>query len=199
MVYRSVLLLPRFFAWRADPPRIRSGSSGTKRQQRACGPLWSSRQRRLQPLVAAAGRAALAVLFAAAPLCAQGEDPAALLKKADDAAVAAMHARADALAELKQYARALALRQEIVGEFAPGDEKALTALGFVNDGNGWHRDANKIVLDRDLKADAKVKKLDADWERAQKDLARNYEKAATALSGAGQQQQAIAAWRRLLP
>jgi tetratricopeptide (TPR) repeat protein len=143
-------------------------------------------------------RFALALLFAAAPLCAQGEDPMALLKKADDAAVAAMHARADALAELKQYARALALRQEIVGEFAPGDEKALTALGFVNDGTAWHRDVNKIVLDRDLKADAKVKKLDADWERTQKDLAKNYEKAATALSGAGQQQQAIAAWRRLL-
>jgi hypothetical protein len=138
------------------------------------------------------------ILACAGRLAAQGEDPAALLAKADAMALSALVARADGLAEQKQFGRAVLLRREIVSDFAPGDEKAMTALGFVKDGTGWHRDANVAVFDKDAKGDAKViKKLDADWDKAQKEIAKAYEKAANALQAAGQQEPAMTAWKRL--
>lgn len=131
-------------------------------------------------------------------LAAQAEDPAALLAKADAMALSALVARADGLAEQKQFGRAVLLRREIVSDLAPADEKTMTALGFVKDGTGWHRDANVAVFDKDAKGDAKViKKLDADWEKAQKEIAKAYEKAAVALQAAGQQEPAMTAWKRL--
>lgn len=139
---------------------------------------------------------ACAVFFAS--LSAQSTDPAELFKKANEQAVFLMKARAQGLAEQKQFARALALRRELVGELASGDEQTMTELGFVMDASGFHRDANKLVFDKDIKGDLKaIKKLDQDWEKVQKELAKAYEKAAEALSAAGQPEQAMLAWQRL--
>ncbi len=119
--------------------------------------------------------------------------------KVDADVVAAFHARADALAAQKQYGRALQLRHELVQEWAPGDEKALKALGFVLVGAQWRRDANLVVFDRDLKGDAKaIKKLDQDWVRIQKDLGKAIERVAQAFAAAGTAERAAVYWQRLL-
>lgn len=141
---------------------------------------------------------ALGAAFSAAAIGQDG-DPAALARAADETALEGLHAQADALAEQRQHGRAVHLRRAIVQEFAPGDEKALAALGFVRVGEVWRRDDGKLVIEKDLTGDAKIlKKLDQDWTRTQRDLARRYERAAEALEAAGRADEALVCWRRLL-
>ncbi|MGE3174698.1 MAG: hypothetical protein AB7O97_18845 [Planctomycetota bacterium] len=149
---------------------------------------------------------ALVWLLAAAGAAQEPAVDAAARQQAEQAAeavrqevVAALHARASALQAEKQYARALQLRQELIQDWAPGDERALAALGFVQIGSIWRRDMNKTVFDRDLSGDKQaLKKLDRDWARAHKDLARDVERAAAALAAAGAADAAAVFWRRLL-
>jgi tetratricopeptide (TPR) repeat protein len=146
----------------------------------------------------------VSVLLAAVAAGARAQDTAvtaaeALAAKATADVVAAYHARADALAAQKQFGRALQLRRELIQEWAPGDARALKALGFVDVGSIWRRDANIVVFDRDQKGDAKVlKKLDSEWSRTQKDLIKGVEQAAQALTAAGAADRALVFWRRLL-
>ncbi len=145
----------------------------------------------------------MALVAVLAPsLSAQDTDIAAaeaLAAKADAEVVAAYHARADALQAQKQHGRALQLRREIVQEWALGDDRALKALGFVQVGTQWRRDASVVVFERDLKGDAKVqKKLDQDWAKTQKELIKPVERAAQALAAAGATDRATVYWRRLL-
>ena len=144
---------------------------------------------------------ALLTAFAAGAHAQDTADTAAdaLAAKATADVVAAYHARADALAAQKQFGRALQLRRELIQEWAPGDARALKALGFVDVGSTWRRDANIVVFDRDQKGDAKVlKKLDQDWTRTQKELIKGVEQAAQALTAAGVADRALVFWRRLL-
>ncbi len=140
---------------------------------------------------------ALWALCAAAPLLAQ--DAAALAQQCEAAVVEALLSRADALAANKQFQKALTLRQLVVQEWAPGEGRALSQMGFVEFGGQWRRDANKVVLDRDQKGDPKaLKKLEQEWAKTQKELGKQLEAAARALAEAGQPERALRFWRRLL-
>jgi hypothetical protein len=144
--------------------------------------------------------------FEAAPLLvsmlvAQGPptDPEALARDADARAIVALHAAADALAAQKQFGQAVALRQRILEQYGGNDEKALTQLGYVKVGDLWHRDADKVIQDRDLKGEPKaLKKVEADWAKAQQELVKAHRRAAEALAAAAKPELARLQWQRLL-
>lgn len=140
-----------------------------------------------------------ALLALAAARAPAQDDPAALADRVSAEVLAALHARADELHAEKQYARANGLRLEIVQEWAPGDAKALAALGFVQIGDVWRRDMTKVVFERDLEGDERVlKRLDREWERRLRDLVRDVEGVARAFAAAEQVHRAAVWWRRLL-
>ena len=144
------------------------------------------------------GRTLLALL-ALLPLLPAQETADALAEQVDAEVLTALHARADALHGLKQYARAASIRQAIVEEWSPGDAKALKALGFVQVGDVFKRDMRAVVFTRDLKGDKKaLRKADRDWQRTEKDLAKQLEQVAKAYAKAENQERAAVYWRRLL-
>lgn len=141
---------------------------------------------------------AVTTLFAAA---AAAQDAAALADRETKLvvkAVAGLHGIADAYAAQKQHGRALALRRELIQEYAGNDEKALEAVGFKKAGDKWEGDPNKLVLDKDLAGDPKVvKKIDADWATLQKDLLAEHRALAEGWTKVGDTGKAMNHWRRV--
>jgi tetratricopeptide (TPR) repeat protein len=130
------------------------------------------------------------------------QDAAALLAKEQQLqtrAVAALHELAEALALQKQHHRALALRREIWLDYAPDDAPARERTGFVRVGDQWRKDDAKIVLDRDLKGDAKVlKKLDQQQQVLNKELLTAHRALATGYQALGDADRAGRHWQRVL-
>ncbi len=113
-------------------------------------------------------------------------------------AAAALGELADGWQQAKQHARALALRRELLLEYAPDDAKARDKCGFTKVGDAWRADANKVVIDKDLKGDAKlIKKLEQQQKALDKELLAGHRALAEAWTRAGAPERAIAHWQRV--
>jgi len=130
------------------------------------------------------------------------QDPAALAgreKALTDKAVTGLHAVADALAAAKQHGRALELRREIFLEYSENDEVSRDKCGFVRVGTTWRKDNAKLVLDKNLKGDAKVlRKVDQDLATLCKALLTEHRALAEAWTAAGNPANARHHWERVL-
>src|SRR5262245_6561525 len=130
------------------------------------------------------------------------QDPAALAgreKALTDKAVTGLHAVADALAAAKQHGRALELRREIFLEYSENDEVSRDKCGFVRVGTTWRKDNAKLVLDKNLKGDAKaLRKVDQDLATLCKALLTEHRALAEAWTAAGNQANARHHWERVL-
>jgi tetratricopeptide (TPR) repeat protein len=134
------------------------------------------------------------------PLAAQ--DAAALAAKEQQLAVraaTALNELADALAAQKQHLRALELRRAVWLDYAPDDAPSRERTGFVRVGDQWRKDDAKVVLDRDLKGDAKVlKKLDPQVLALQKELLTGHRALAQGYTALGDAERAGRHWQRVL-
>jgi tetratricopeptide (TPR) repeat protein len=130
------------------------------------------------------------------------QDPAPLVereKALTEKAVTGLHAIADALATAKQHQRALELRREIFLEYAENDEKARDKCGFIRVGETWRKDNAHLVLDKNLKGDAKVlRKIDQDLATLCKALLTEHRSLAEAWTAAGNPAKARHHWERVL-
>lgn len=114
-------------------------------------------------------------------------------------AVAGFHATADGYTTQRQHAKALALRRELLTEYADGDEKALDKCGFSKVGDQWRADPQKLVIDKDFSGDAKaLKKVEAEWAALQKELVAEHRAVAEAWTTLGDETKAMRHWRRVL-
>lgn len=113
--------------------------------------------------------------------------------------VPALHALADALAGQKQHLRALELRRSIWLDYDEHDVKAREKCGFVKVGDLWRKDDSRLVLDKDLKGDAKaLKKVEQDWQALKKELVAEHRALAAGYQKADDVDRALRHWRRLL-
>jgi hypothetical protein len=113
-------------------------------------------------------------------------------------AVVLLHGAADAFAAARQHARAVALRREILREYAHQDPKALTALGYVQKGDQWQADANQLVPDQDFAGDKKLlRSAETAWTAAQKELGAAHRALAEAAKKADAPGPAMRHWRRV--
>jgi tetratricopeptide (TPR) repeat protein len=130
------------------------------------------------------------------------QDPAPLLereKALTEKAVNGLHAVADALATQKQHLRALELRREIFLDYAEHDEKARDKCGFIRVGATWRKDNARLVLDKNLKPDAKaMRKVDQDLATLCKALLTEHRSLADAWAAAGNKEKARHHWERVL-
>ncbi|MBL8726166.1 MAG: hypothetical protein JNK49_19125 [Planctomycetes bacterium] len=139
-----------------------------------------------------------------APSCAQ-EKPAAAAsgfaaqeQQLAQRAVGLLHGAAEAFAAARQHARAVALRRELLREYAHQDPKALTALGYVQKGDQWLPDPNQLVPDQDFAGDKKLlRAADTLWTAAQKELGAAHRALALAASKSGALGPAMRHWRRV--
>ncbi len=137
----------------------------------------------------------LPVLLAAQDAAALAADEGKLVARA----VPGLHALADALQAQRQHLRALALRCEIWQDYATDDAKARTACGFVRVGDLWRIDANALVLDRDLKADAKgMRKVEQDLDALGRELLTAHRGLAVGYGKIGDSDRAQHHWQRVL-
>lgn len=142
---------------------------------------------------------AAAVVLAAVAVAQQPSDPQALEAALRARAVAAFNAQADALEAQQQWGSALALRFELLGEYDGDDAHARDKCGFVKVGDGWRRDAARLVLETDGKGDKRaLKKLEQQWQKEQKELAKAHEELAKAWAAVGEPSRAARHLQRLL-
>lgn len=144
--------------------------------------------------------AALSLLVSAGSLAAQdAAELAAREAKLVAKAVPALHAVADALAAQRQHLRALDLRREIWLDYAEDDAKAREKCGFVKVGDLWRKDDSRLVLDRDMKPDAKaIKKVDQDLANLTKELLTEHRALAAGWGKLGDDGKALRHWQRVL-
>ncbi|MCK5940421.1 MAG: hypothetical protein KAI24_00520, partial [Planctomycetes bacterium] len=115
------------------------------------------------------------------------------------AAVAGMHAIADALQEQKQHARALELRRTIWMDYDEDDRRAREKTGFVQVGRSWRIDEAALVLDRDLTAKkSKLRKIERDWQKLDKQLLEEHRALAEGWTKLGDLDRAAKHWQRVL-
>jgi len=130
------------------------------------------------------------------------QDPKLLVDreaKLTEKAVNGLHAVADAFAAQKQHQRALELRREIFLEYSEHDEQARDKCGFVRVGASWRKDNARLVLDKNLKGDAKaLRKVDQDLASLCKALLAEHRALAEAWTAAGNQAKARHHWERVL-
>ncbi|MBL8751697.1 MAG: hypothetical protein JNK15_00235 [Planctomycetes bacterium] len=150
--------------------------------------------------VLAAAAAVFATVLPSLALRAQaGQDLAAREQKLVAAAVAGLHAAADAYAAQKQHAQAQLLRREIWMEYDEHDEKARDKTGFARVGAQWRKDPQKLVIDKDLKVDPKLlKKIEQDLAALRKKLAADHRLLAQDAAKAGDATRAAKHWGRVL-
>ncbi len=114
-------------------------------------------------------------------------------------ATAAFTAHAQTLEGARMYGRALDARKELLMEYAEDDPLAREKCGFVKVGSLWRRDQNALVLTRDGGNDQKLlRKIEQEWERTMKDLARRHEAVAHLWARQNDQGRAARHWRRVL-
>ncbi len=143
--------------------------------------------------------ALLAAVFGSAAGGVAQQDAAALAAQVEKDVASALLTRADALSQNAQHGRATEIRRHVLQEWSPGDERALPPLGFVKVGETWKRDANKAVIEVDQKGDAKTqKKIDQEWTKIEKDLVKQLESAAKALTAASDMDRATRFYKRVL-
>ena len=130
------------------------------------------------------------------------QDPKALADREQaltEKAVTGLHAAADAFAAQKQHQRATELRREIFLEYAENDEKARDKCGFVRVGASWRKDSARLVLDKNLKVDAKaLRKVEQDLASLSKALLAEHRALAEGWTAAGNQAKARRHWERVL-
>jgi hypothetical protein len=114
-------------------------------------------------------------------------------------AVAGLHAVANEYQAQKQHGKALALRRELLTEYAGGNEEALDKCGFSKVGDQWRADPQKLVIEKDLKGDARaLKKVDKQWADLQKELLAGHRAVAEGWTRLGDASHAMRQWRRVL-
>ncbi|HEU4419730.1 MAG TPA: hypothetical protein VFT55_12395, partial [Planctomycetota bacterium] len=88
---------------------------------------------------------------------------------------------------------------EIFLEYSEHDEKARDKCGFIRVGASWRRDNARLVLDKNLKPDAKaMRKVDQDLASLCKTLLAEHRSLAEAWTAAGNQANSRRHWERVL-
>lgn len=143
--------------------------------------------------------AAWSLVFA---LSSPAQDAAALAareQKLVARAVPALHALADALQAQRQHLLALELRRAIWLDYAENDDKAREKCGFVKVGDLWRKDDSRLVLDKDMKGDAKaLKKIYQDQAALTKELLAEHRAIAAGWQKLGDDGRALRHWQRVL-
>jgi tetratricopeptide (TPR) repeat protein len=138
-------------------------------------------------------------LCSSAALLAQNPDLAGREQALAQRAAEGLRSVANQLAAQKQYGRALQLWYELWQQYRDTDAEAREKCGFVQVGDLWRKDAERLVLDKDLKGDAKVlKKVDAELVALRKVLQAEHRALATAYEAQQQPEPAGRHWQRVL-
>jgi hypothetical protein len=132
-------------------------------------------------------------------LRAQADALAAREQKLVTKAVAGLHAVADGMTAQRQHGKALALRRELLLEYADEDQKAREKCGYTRVGDVWRRDSAKLVLEKDFAGEAKVvRKLEQELAALRKELLAEHRAIAEAATAAGDAVRGQRHWQRVL-